>query len=224
MKTLILIIYLSACLLVQCNPKGNSSIDRAECERLSTKTQELINNYLFFDEGRSYARLDSALVIIDSISGKCGEYNSNISLRKLVILLLKQEYSQAVKYAELLSDSIVSPDYKSLIIDRFKAMEAQANGDTILKNQLLRTIISNLKYKLPKHEIDSVLQLKDANSIMKYEKIVPLMQYYYYRAQLEGVDKICIELDSLQRNWDDSFYDSPLKPKMEDNFMVFNGI
>ena len=69
MKTLILIIYLSACLLVQCNPKGNSSIDRAECERLSTKTQELINNYLFFDEGRSYARLDSALVIIDSISG-----------------------------------------------------------------------------------------------------------------------------------------------------------
>jgi hypothetical protein len=117
MKTLILIIYLSACLLVQCNPKGNSSIDRAECERLSTKTQELINNYLFFDEGRSYARLDSALVIIDSISGKCGEYNSNISLRKLVILSLKQEYSQAVKYAELLSDSIVSPDYKSLIID-----------------------------------------------------------------------------------------------------------
>ncbi len=50
------------------------------------------------------------------------------------------------------------------------------------------------------------------------------MQYYYYRAQLEGIDKICIEIESLQRNLDDTIFDSPLKPNKEDNFMIFNGI
>jgi len=53
---------------------------------------------------------------------------------------------------------------------------------------------------IPSSEIDSVLASKDINDIYKYEKLMPICQYYFYRAQIEGRDKILNEVDSLQQN------------------------
>ncbi|MDR1348533.1 MAG: hypothetical protein LBJ63_08945 [Prevotellaceae bacterium] len=225
MKNLILIILLFLSFaLFNCNSKSKKMLLNIDvCERLSIRTQELINDYFFLDERKSYARLDSALIIIDSIEDRCGKYNANNYMRKLVILSLKKEYSNALIFAEKLSDTLVGSVYKSVVINRFKAMIAQKTGNFVAKQYHISEIINILKSQFTENEIDSVLSFRNADSIVKYDKYFYLRQYYYYLAQFIGIDKVNNELDSLYKDVDDKFL-WVIKPEHDIDFMIFEGM
>lgn len=207
----------------QCSGRVFDKFDNAECDSIAWELSYLMNDYYIIGKEQSFIRLDSALLIIESIDGKCEKYNTVNSLRKLSILSIKQEYSQAIKYAEQLNDTIIAPIYKVVIINRFKAMIAQKEEDIDAKNQYIRKIIDVLQTQLPPNEIDSMLHLCDIDSIMQYPKYIYLTQYYYYRVQLEGFDKIISELNSVVKDCEQDVL-WILKPEKDSDFMVFNGI
>ena len=105
-------------------------------------------------------------------------------------------------------------------------MESQQKGDTASRNKYIRAIIAELKDSLSNIKIDSVLQESNELNIIQKGKGFTLTQYYYYRSQIEGVDKISIELDAYQKriSGNKKFFDFMLKKSLNDNYMDFNGL
>jgi len=197
--------------------------DNAECDSISLKISHLMNDYYMIDNEQSFIRLDSALAIIDSIEGKCEKYNGVNSLRRLAILSIKHEYTNALEYAELLNGSLIGEVHKSIIVNRFKAMVAMEEGDVDAKDQYIKDIINLLQLQFSENEISSILQSCDIDSIMKNPKYFYLIQLYYYRAELEGIDKITNELSLIVENCEEDVL-WILTPDSTENFMIFIGI
>ena len=222
MKKLILL--LSCILFMQCSiSTASKKNDDVECDSISLKISHLINDYYMIDNEQSFIRLDSALAIIDSIEGKCEKYNGVNSLRRLAILSIKHEYTNALEYAELLNGSLIGEVHKSIIVNRFKAMVAMEEGDVDAKDQYIKDIINLLQLQFSENEISSILQSCDIDSIMKNPKYFYLIQLYYYRAELEGIDKITNELSLIVENCEEDVL-WILTPDSTENFMIFIGI
>ena len=216
----------------QCRPSNTHALSEEQCEQMNAKTAELINDYTIIDENRLSARLDSALVLIDSML-KCNckvSFKAKAAIRKVYILCTKKEYAEALKFTQATSDTLfIEPYMKYVYEKRIEAMMAQEQNDMATRNKLIHDIVIYLQNYLPipSPAIDSVLALKDRHDIGRYEKNFAISQYYYYRAQIEGKDKILKELDSLQQriNGNQEFFDYFLRePIKYDKFMNFNGV
>ena len=198
--------------------------DNAECDSISLKISHLMNDYYMIDNEQSFIRLDSALAIIDSIEGKCEKFNAVNSLRRLIILSIKHEYANALEYAEQLNDPLIGETYKSVVVNRFRAMVAMEKGEIDTKDQYIRDIINLLKLQFSENEINTILQSCSIDSIIKTPKYTYLKQFYYYRTQLEGIDRITDELRLIIGNCEEENLLEMLTFDLSENFMIFTGI
>ena len=222
MKKYILLL-LSAFVFAQCSASHSSKIKECDCDSIAWKIAYLFNDYQMYSID---SKLDTIMSILDTVSGKCPKYNANFSLQKIVVFSFWHDYQQGLKYAQLLNDTLInstyiSSTYKFVVVNRFKAMIAQEKGDLSAKNQYISEIIDTLKKQLPDNEIDSVMKFQNSDSIAHYKKWIYLCQYYYYRAQIEGVEKINQYLDSKYNDVNDKYLWA-IRPK-DDDFMIFTG-
>jgi len=224
MKIKQFIILLNILVFCQCSSATNAEKDR-RCKQMGEKANKLRLEYMFLKD-TTFARLDTALYLIDSIICDCPKYYAGLSISKLKILCLKKEYSEAISYTNTLNEKGIYPQNKSVLLKRLYAMQSQNKGDSASRNKYLKDIVIELRDTLSNIKIDSVLQLPNDLDILRYGKGFTLMQYYYYRAQIEGVNKIRNELDSYQKkiNGNQKFFNGLLKKPLEDDFMTFNGI
>lgn len=224
MKVKHFIILLNIILFCQCSSATSTEKDQ-RCKQMGERANKLRLEYIFFKD-TTFARLDTALYLIDSIICDCPKYYAGLSISKLKILCLKKEYSEAISYTNTLNEKGIYPQNKSVLLKRFYAMQSQYKGDTILRDKFIKEIVIELRDTLSNIKIDSILQMPNDLDILRSGKGFTLMQYYYYRAQIEGIDKIRNELDSYQKriNGNQKFFNGLLKKTLEDDLMEFNGI
>jgi hypothetical protein len=167
------------------------------CEMIAEKTNELILDYYLDDDS---SKLDSALIYINEGIKNCKDYERLFSLRKLGILSLSHNFTDALLFIEKSNDSVLIE--KNFLLNRFLAMQAHFTGDMGKRNAYLKAIISELDMLLDANdeEIKILFRLTDANEILNSKFTTPLMQYYYYRSILIGSESIKDELNLHYKN------------------------
>jgi len=214
----------------QCKNSNTDTIKNEKCKQMAMKMSKMLVDYYRVDFERSNVHLDSALALIDTMfQCNCDTRRFNLVKNKVTILCRKKDYSEALKFTQATNDSLFALPYlKYVYLKRIEAIEAQEQNDMETRNKLINDIIIYLKsyMSVSPSEIDSVLALKDINDIIKYEKLMPLIQYYFYRAQIEGSDKIMNELDSLKQNinGNQKFFDDFIKDFVKSDFIPFEGL
>jgi len=217
-------LFLIALLFFQCASKKDENIPK--CEQINQETAELIHEF-YLDNNHSH--LDSALKYIDNYLEKCKEYELLFSLRKLSILSLKKEYSDALMFIETFEDKMFGDlsYFKTILLYRFKAMQAHSDGKIKNRDDYLDSIIKELdKFILDnKNEVDSLLQLDDIEDILSNSLSTTLMQYYYYKSILEGHEKVQSEIYSVfdKKEGNKDFYEMIITTFNED-FLIFTGM
>jgi hypothetical protein len=170
------------------------------------------------------AYLDSALFYIDEVFGKCKKDDPMMALRKLQVYAYQHDMSNAIKFISTLDSSLFYPFYyKNLLLNRFKAMAAQEKGDTLNKNIFLENIVSDIKEFISLHqdELDTLMQ---SQSILQSPYSFAPIQFYYYKSQIEGIEKINTEIDSLQQaiNGDEEYF-WMIRTGLQYDLMAFTG-
>ena len=214
------ILLLSVFVFVQCSASSSSKkITDNDCDSIAWKIAYLFNDYQLDDKE---SKLDTIMAILDLYSGKCPKYNANFSLQRIVVFSFKRDYQQGLKYAELLNDTFIDSTYKFVVVNRFRAMIAQEKGDMSAKNKYINEIVNILKRNVPENEIDSIMKFQNADSIVHYKKYIYLQQYFYYLAQIEGIEKVNKYLDSKYNDIEDKYLWT-IRPQNNDDFMKFHG-
>lgn len=219
--------------------KNNTS--ECYCDSISLKTKYLFYDYLGmhfvydsesiepFDYEKCYDErfLDSIITLIDKNEEFCSDtqYGGVLSLNRIIAYSHKHDYYKCLKYAEMLNDSVVGSTYKYIVVNRIKAMIAQDKGDTLAKNKIITHIVDTLESIVPKHEIDSIMSFRSADSLIRYSKFIYLCQYYYYLSQIKGYENVRKQLYSEYYDSTDIFMDDYLicQPDEKD-FMIFDGL
>lgn len=164
---------------------------------IAEKTNELILDYYLADDS---SKLDSALIYINEGIKNCKDHERLFSLRKLGILSLSHNFTDAVLFIEKSNNSVLIE--KNFLLNRFLAMQAHFAGDMGKRNAYLKAIILELDLFLATNdeEIKILLKLTDVNEILNSKFTTPLMQYYYYKSILEGSENIKAELNLQYKN------------------------
>lgn len=204
----------------------NSTYVNNKCEINNIKSAECISDY-YLDDDKSH--LDSAMYYIDEVIGDCDDKIGLLTMRKLGIMSLNHEYAQAIEYIDSFDNELFTdmPYYQNLLKNRFKAMKYQSENDTIMKNNSLNICVQYLNKFLDKNraQADSLMLSKNIELILENPLSITIAQYYYYRVQLEGYDKVKKELDKKVKNHsiNEELYNYILLYLKED-FMIFIGI
>jgi len=218
---------LSGLFFLQCTFLKNTNED-VNCDRIASKIDQLYIDYYGVDLGENYNRIDSALCLIDSVLFRCEKYNLKMISNKMIFLSMKNNFSEAIDFIQSLDEDIMYPLNKSVLLKRFKAMQAQSEGDMKTRNKLITKIVTELTDSISKHhiEIDSVFCLPNSLEIMQNKNILIILQYYYYKSQIVGADKVSNELDSMQErlNGNKEFFNDILNPILKRDFMSYDGI
>ncbi|MDR1347407.1 MAG: hypothetical protein LBJ63_03115 [Prevotellaceae bacterium] len=191
---------------------------------------------------KDISHLDSALYYINEVFDECIEckkYAFLLGMRKVVIYSMKNEYLNSINFLDtLLEKEIISQFYKDVLTNRFNAMNAQYYGDSLLMNIYVKNAFSEIEQFFLSHKssIDSFLNMPyitayeqselhyGVSKLQKQYIIIPV-QYYYYKAQIEGIEKVRNEVDSLQNaiNGDEKYFEI-IRIMLEEDFMRFMGI
>ncbi|MDR1347406.1 MAG: hypothetical protein LBJ63_03110 [Prevotellaceae bacterium] len=179
---------------------------------------------------------------INEVFDDCEKYQPLLGMRNVVIYSIKNEYLNSINFLDtLLEKEIITQFYKNILTNRFNAMNAQYNGDTVSKKKYVQQAFNEVEQFciLNKSKIDSFLNMPyvtayEVNELnyklselqekyLQYNFV--LLQYYYYKAQIEGIDKVKSEIDSLQNavNGDEKYFEI-LRITIEEDFMRFIGL
>jgi hypothetical protein len=197
---------------LQCS-SNNKHDDKCEINNANSARCEIENKF------------DSALYYINEVFDECEKYGLLLGVRKINIYSLKNEYENAIRFLDTLyQNDIITEFYKTIINNRFSAMETQKSGDTTARNLYIKKAFDEVEklFLLRKDEFYDFLR-KPYPTEYSYS-IIPL-QYYYYKAQIEGIDKVKSEIDSLQNaiNGDEKYFEM-IQAMLEEDFMRFMGI
>jgi hypothetical protein len=195
-----------------------------QCEKNNHNSIRCLNEFIVDND---ISHLDSALFYIDEIFGKCTQYDLQLAMRKLGIYSYKSDMYKAILFIDSLDCTLFYlPYYKNLLLNRFKAMSAQEQGDILNRNVFLSNIIIELEQFISsnKDEINAFMQLSNISDILQHRYNIVPMQLYYYKAQIDGIDKIEYEIDSLQRsiNGNEKYFEI-MKEYLHGDFMYFGG-
>lgn len=199
--------------------------DKDWCEKMNQKSADYIYNFQMSDNS---AYLDSALVCVDKSLKECGEFKQILSFRKLDILSKKYDYQEAISFIKSFDNPLFKdlPYYNNYLLNRYKAMSQQFNGDIEKRDYYLKITIGDLEQFILQNEeeIDLMFNLTDVNDILGNPLHFVIPQYYYSKSILYGYDSVKIELDSLQKlkGGNSEYYDFILVC-LENDFMDFVG-
>jgi hypothetical protein len=218
-----------------------ASSDR-QCIKCEINNEKSARCDMEYQLDNDVSHLDSALYYINEVFDECVEcrkYAFLLGMRKVCLYSIKNEYENAINFSDTLYEKdIITEYYKNILFNRFKAMEAQINGDTLIKNVYLKNAFSEIEQFFISHKpsIDSFLNMPyitayeqselhyEVSELQKQYIIIPV-QYYYYKSQIEGIDKVKAEVDSLQKaiNGDEQYFET-IRIMLEEDFMRFMGI
>jgi hypothetical protein len=142
--------------IFQCS-SYNQQTDK--CEVYNAKSARCEVKY---DLTNDIAYIDSALYYINEIFDECEQYQTLLGLRKVSLYSIKNEYLNSIKYLDtLIAKEIITQFYKNVLTNRFNAMQAQYNGDTINKRKYIQQAFNEVEqfYILNKSKIDSFLNI-----------------------------------------------------------------
>jgi len=215
MKHSIAILFISLLAGVQCQ----SQVQIDKCQQNNEKSAMYILEYQMTED---IVYLDSALYCINEVFGTC-DIDCGLSIRKVGIYSSKRDFQKAIDFIDSLDSKLY---YKDLMSYRMKAMKAQYEGDTILRNKYINSIVLDVGDYMQQHknEIDSLMTLPNLQIILETLHSIVLIQYYYYKAQLEGINNVKLQIDSLQRvvNGNEEYFEM-IKQGLNDDFMHFAG-
>jgi len=187
--------------LSQCTLNPTRQIDE-RCNLLNRQSAVFLTEF-HFDNDSTY--LDSALYVINQALEicDCEELRILLSFRKLAVLSLTRDYEQALQFIKLLEneelDLVLFPFSGNVLYRRFQAMQAQYLGNMTERNEHLRFIVNRIADYLMENrqEVDAIFTVSDATGVLKGIGMA-IIQYYYYRSVLEGVDVVTAELVLMQ--------------------------
>jgi hypothetical protein len=208
--------------------KCNSTSENVDwCETINQKTMDYIYNFQMFEDT---LYLDSALVFTDSALNNCEseKFNLTLTFRKLDILTKKQDYSGAISFVKSIDKPLISdlPYYNEYLVNRYKAMKNQSEGDMIARNSLIRTNINELQQFITKNrkKIDSLYHSESFDEILQNSLHFPPVQYYYNKSIIYGNDSIKAELDLLKMEKNiNQKYVNFINNVLENDFLNFIG-
>lgn len=215
----IIIVVLSLCQCV------SGRKDDEWCKKMNQRSADYIFN---FQMSKDSVFLDTALYCTEEALNSCIKLKKLLSFRKLGILSMRHDYPQAISFIETFEDPMIKelPYYNNYLLNRFKAMSYQWEGDTLKCNTVLRTTMINIGTFISQNSksIDYLFNTNDLNEILKNPLHFALVQYYYIKSVLYGCAKVQVELDSLQkiRGGNPALYDF-ITTTMNADFMDFVG-
>lgn len=217
--TLFIIVVLSFCQCV------SDKKDDEWCKKMNQKSTDYIFNFQMSGDS---VFLDSALYCTNEALKNCSEFNMLLSFRKLGILSIKRDFPQAISFINTFEGPMVIelPYYNNYLLNRFKAMNYQWEGDTLRRNIALKTIIVDIDGFVSQNKkgIDSLFNLKDIQDILKNPLHFAPVQYYYIKSILCGNKNVQTELDSLQKvKGGNSEYFEFISESLNNDFMYFVG-
>jgi hypothetical protein len=217
-------VFLYVSFFYQCTSCPESSIDW--CEFVKKRSAELIYN--FYNDNDT-VHLDSALNQINEAIENCEKYSELLSYRKLSILSLKHEYQEALLFIKSTDDKKFnwSTYSKTILYKRFQAMQSQYHGNIIERNDYLDSIIKEIEVYiiLNQQKIDSIFIIPNIEEILKDTLSTTIIQYYYYRSIMEGINTIEKELTLKQeKNEQNKDFFEVIKAYLQEDFMIFIGI
>jgi hypothetical protein len=216
-----------AIILSQCVSSQESQKDQIDkCEK---NNQISADYYVRYYEDSNKLYLDSALLFIDEVLVNCEKQFGILSLRKLSILSIKQDYPTALKFIDTFDEEVFSelPYFQNFLKERFMAMKSQAEGDLDMRDFYLRSIIGEINkfLEMNRTKVDSLISLPDIDSILKNSLGTAITQFYYYKRYIDGFENVKDEIIAKQEenSWNKEFSDYLISFLKED-LMVFNGI
>lgn len=218
----IAIIALTGIFLFQCSYSQKNE----ECDTANERSAYLYGKfYAVGDE--SY--LDSALVCIDEGLKVCDKNENILSLRKLSILSVKRDYAVALKFIGTLNEELYSdlPYYQELLLGRFRAMKAIDEEEFSEKEIQLANCVRLLNDYLSdnRSRVDSLVSLKDFESILGDPLSTAWTQYFYYKSIADSYESVKQELIEMKTTGkaNDQYLEYVIE-NLEADFMEFSGI
>ena len=237
-KTLIILIFIGVFSFCCSKTIVDKSID---CDKLEKEISKLQLDYVLLND-TTYLRLDSALLLIDTMLCNCEKYYTGLITSKLKILGIKKQYKEALILINELDENKIFPLKKNVLKNRFMAMQAQYSGNFSEKNRLINEnfLIYKQIFYNNKNEIIKTLQSEDYEYILSNKYVFDILGYFYYKSQLFEYNDIIVEIDNLQKEingniifFDDflkewintpDFFNTSFEFSKEENFMYFNGL
>jgi hypothetical protein len=210
--------------MCRCNLKNDEIVK--SCDDYNIISAECITRFYYDND---FKHLDTALIYLDDALINCKKFNKLFSLRKLSILSIKQEFSQAILFIDSFEKDFNGdlPYYKNLLKNRFIAMQAQHENKFEIRDSCLNIGINEIELFLSnkKTQLDSLLKQQEIDSILSNPISTAITQYYYYKSIVEGRDKITNEIfdKQIEISGNKDFFDY-LKICLEEDFMNFIGI
>jgi hypothetical protein len=181
------------------------------CDKYNIKIATMTYNFYWAKDisnsDSAFLHLDSALLCLDEALNVCKKeekYKRNFTIRKLNLLSIKYDYAIGIELIKQTEDSLLNmyPYYKSVILKRFYAMQCQYKGDTIKRNEYIRSIIDDIQpyIKENQYTIDTLCQNYSNITVISQKSKVffAFIQYYYYRSIIEDNVSLAKELDLLE--------------------------
>ena len=178
---------------------GQQTLPPEACDRAITNAIKYINEYYFTNQT---IWLDSALMSLNRVEGKCEEYRNHIALHKSHALFLYQKYRQAINNIKKSDDKLLPyAEFKYILISKIKAKQAGQRQQFQKQRKYYEQIVAEYdKYLLRnKNHVDSVLCQSDIQSIVNTQPGIVLAEKYYYKSKITHTKDIILELDSIQK-------------------------
>jgi len=221
MKNYIIILF---CVLQGCSSTAQND---ACCERNSNLSADFLYEYMYFTTD-DILKLDTALLYVELAITCCPRKSyPNLIGRKLGILSLMRNYDAGIEFIPTLTDQLLTdlPYYNSVLLKRFYAMKSLYEGDTVLCNQYVYSIIEEIAPFITEHQetIDSLCK-NDLSTILKdywYVLCFAQIQYYYYKSIVESADILYEEFNLLRQKGYDLEYIDDIKRALENDFLFY---
>lgn len=170
--------------------------------------------------------LDSALFVIREIEDQCPKWQNDIRMRKAEIYYLKQDYDSAITMFAEVDGGLPFSKFKNILIDKMKVKQAQIKGDSVLLKILYQEIVNNYEEYIQDTQFvfKWMLRRKDEHKVFFSWANTMLMEIFHYKLQLESLDNVIKEIDSLHKatKGNDEYFDHLKRIFIEDkDYHVF---
>ena len=141
-------------------------------------------------------------------------------MRKAEIYYFKQDYEQAVEALKHVDGGLPFAKYRDILINKIKAKEAQANGDTLTRDSLYRVILNDYEkyYQDVEVVLKRTLRGKDEDKVFYSWANTILVEMFHYKLKLEKQEIVIHQIDSLQKaiNGNKEYFDHLKKLLIKD--------
>lgn len=195
---------LSGCILfVLSGCNDNIRGDRKHEKRYFEIMQKSAHCFLEFSLNSDSIYLDSALLYNNQAAKlKIKKYNVAILYNKAYIYFLKSDYKNAITTLDSIDTLQMNSVYKTVLIEKTKAKDAETRGDTLLQKKHFDNIIKKYDGFIEKNKtmFDSIMRLPDPKRILEIPNYgAYFFERSYYNAKSKGLNAALFELDSIQK-------------------------